>query len=93
MSDVVTTIEEPEARRFERSATDIFRAAIGALIVASGLLLGYVLKSFDANLKVALTESFLTYPDWLARTLVVGVDVIASLIDDSMSPTRRRARS
>jgi len=80
MSEAMTTIEEPEARRFERSPTDIFRAAIGVLILALGLLLGYVFKSFDADLKVALTESFLAYPDWLARTLVVGVDVMASLM-------------
>ncbi|MCJ7832466.1 MAG: hypothetical protein MUP92_03350, partial [Actinobacteria bacterium] len=92
---IATTIEEPEARPFERSATDIFRAAIGALVVASGLLLGYVFKRFNADLKDALTTSFLDFPDWATQTLVNLIAVaalLAVLLVVGMALLRRRPR-
>ena len=74
-----TTIEEPEFRPYEKSATDIARIAIGVLVILGGLLLGYVLRGVDTGLTIAITQSFLALPDWLTLTIVNAVAVIASL--------------
>ena len=77
---MATVIEEPEAWRFERSATDLFRAVVGLLVLLTGVVLAYLLEPFNANLKVALTESFIALPSWITQTLVDGIAVAASLV-------------